>query len=294
MQDLPGKFAIVTGAGSGIGLGIATALARAGMHVALADLRPAALESARAQVEAAGVRALSIPLDVSDPAAVAEAAVILQRTFGKLHVLVNNAGVAMHGTPIEQVTPEEWAWVFGVNVMGVVNGIRSFMPLIRCTGEGGHVVNTASISGFFVREGRNQGAYAASKYAVVALSEALEQETAGSGIGVSVLCPGAVRTAIFGSAATRPERFGGPYSRPTQEALRDAAAAGGSGGAALEPAAVGQLVLQAIREGEFYIFTHTGERATIEMRQGRIRAALDRAEPGTGRNAAGAEATPGR
>ena len=127
--------------------------------------------------------------------------------FGALHIAVNNAGVAMHGTPIEQVTPEEWDWVIGVNVKGVINGIRTFVPMIRSHGQGGHVVNTGSVSSLFVREGRNQGAYAMTKYAVLALSEALEQELAGSGIGVSVLCPGGVTTAIFDSAATRPDRF---------------------------------------------------------------------------------------
>lgn len=274
MQDFKGKTALVTGAASGIGLGIAKALAGAGMNIVLADLRPPALEQARAQVEALGVRVLAVAMDVSDPASVAAAADVVVEEFGKLHVLVNNAGVAMHGTPIEQVTPEEWNWVFGVNVMGVVNGIRSFVPLIRRHGEGGHVVNTASVSGFFVREGRNQGAYAASKYAVVALSEALEQETRGAGIGVSVLCPGAVRTAIFDSAATRPDRFGGAYSRPEQEALRSAMI----GGAGLEPEAVGQRVLQAIRDGEFYIFTHTGEREAVQARHDRIKAAFDAAD----------------
>lgn len=273
MQDFKGKTALVTGAGSGIGLGMARAFAGAGMNVVLADLRQAALDQARAQVEPFGVRVLTIPLDVSDPAAVAAAARATEDAFGALHVAVNNAGVAMHGTPIEQVTPEEWNWVIGVNVMGVVNGIRSFVPLIRRHGEGGHVVNTASISGFFVREGRNQGAYAMTKYAVVALSEALEQEVAGTGIGVSVLCPGPVKTAIFDSAATRPDRFGGPYSRPTQEAMKT-----GTIGTGLEPDAVGQLVLQAIRDKDFYILTHTTERAVVQARHRRIEAAFDHAD----------------
>jgi NAD(P)-dependent dehydrogenase (short-subunit alcohol dehydrogenase family) len=274
MQDFKGRTALVTGAGSGIGLGMATAFATAGMNLVLADLSSKALDSARRRIEAEGVRAVTIQLDVSDAQAVAAAARRAEHEFGKLHVVVNNAGVAMHGTPIELVTPQEWEWVMSVNIMGVVNGIRSFVPLIRKHGEGGHVVNTASISGFFVREGRNQGAYAMTKYAVVALSEALEQEVAEHGIGVSVLCPGAVRTAIFESAATRPDRFGGPYSRPTQEALR----AGGIGGEGLDPEVVGQRVLQAIRDDEFYIFTHTGERGTIKARHDRIEAALDRAD----------------
>jgi NAD(P)-dependent dehydrogenase (short-subunit alcohol dehydrogenase family) len=273
MQDFAGKTAIVTGAASGIGLGVAKALAGAGMNLVLADLRPDPLAAARQQIEALGAKVITVTVDVSDAASVAAAGAAAEHAFGKLHIAVNNAGVAMHGTPVEQVKPEEWAWVMGVNVMGVINGIRTFVPMIRRHGEGGHVVNTGSVSSLFVRQGRNQGAYAMTKYAVLALSEALEQEVAGSGIGVSILCPGAVRTSIFDSAATRPERFGGAYSRPEQEALRSALASG-----ALSPEAVGQRVLAAIRDGEFYIFTHTTERAAVQARHDRIRAAFDRAD----------------
>lgn len=269
--DLKGKAAIVTGSAGGIGLGIAKALAGAGMNLVLADLQPDKLDAARAAIESLGVRAVAVPVDVSDADSVANVARVAEQSFGKLHVAVNNAGVAMHGTPIEQVTPQEWQWLTGVNVMGVVNGIRSFVPLIRRHGEGGHVVNTASVSGFFVREGRNQGAYAMSKYAVLALSEALEQETKGSGIGVSVLCPGSVATNIFGSAATRPERFGGAYQRPSQEAMSGALAGG------LAPEVVGQRVLQGMQSGEFYILTHAGERDVVKARHARIEAAFARA-----------------
>jgi NAD(P)-dependent dehydrogenase (short-subunit alcohol dehydrogenase family) len=259
MLDMQGKTAIVTGAASGIGFGIAKALAGAGMNLVLADLQPDRLTAARQSIEALGAKAVGITVDVSD-------------TFGKLHVAVNNAGVAMHGTPLEQVGIEEWNWVIGVNVLGVINGIHTFVPLIRRHGEGGHVVNTASISGFFIRRGRNQGAYSMTKYAVVALSEALEQEVGDVGIGVSVLCPGAVDTSIFASSVTRPDRFGGPYARPQQEAMR------GAMGHGLPPELVGQRVLQAIRDREFYILTHASERAAIKARHERIEAAFDRAE----------------
>jgi NAD(P)-dependent dehydrogenase (short-subunit alcohol dehydrogenase family) len=262
MQDLTGKTALVTGAASGIGLGIAGALAEAGMRVVLADLRPDPLEQARATVAklgtAAGVRVIGVVTDVCDPASIAAA--------GNLHVLVNNAGVAMHGIPVEQATPETWSRVIDVNIMGVIHGIHALLPLIRRHGQGGHVVNTASISGFFVREGRNQGGYAMTKYAVVALSEALEQETKGSGIGVSVLCPGPVRTPFFASGvadglahATRAEPDGGFSGR-------------------IEPAAVGARVVHAIRHDEFYIFTHTQERAVVQARHARIAAAFDSAD----------------
>jgi NAD(P)-dependent dehydrogenase (short-subunit alcohol dehydrogenase family) len=272
MQEFLGKTAVVTGAASGIGLGMAKALAGAGMNVALCDLRPEPLEKARQTIEALGVKAIAIPTDVSDPASVAAAGEAVEQAFGKLHICVNNAGVAMHGTPVELVKSEEWNWVVGVNIMGVINGIRTFVPMIRRHGEGGHVVNTASISGFFLRAGRNQGAYSMTKYAVVGLSEALEQELEGSGIGISVLSPGAVRTSIFESAATRPEKFGGPYQRLDQEALK-----GAFSSASLDPEAVGRRVLRAIRDNEFYVFTHTGERDAVRARHERIAAGFDRA-----------------
>lgn len=273
MRDFKGKTAIVTGAASGIGFGIAKALAHAGANIVLADLRPEPLEAARKTIASIGVRAIGVTIDVSDADSVAAAGKAALEAFGALHIAVNNAGVAMHATPLENVSLEEWDWVIGVNIKGVINGIRTFVPMIRSHGQGGHVVNTGSVSSLFVREGRNQGAYAMTKYAVLALSEALEQELAGSGIGVSVVCPGGVNTAIFESAATRPERFGGTYSRPEQEALKSAFATG-----MLAPEVVGRRVLQAIQDDEFYILTHTTEREIIGNRLDRIKAAFDRAD----------------
>jgi NAD(P)-dependent dehydrogenase (short-subunit alcohol dehydrogenase family) len=262
MRDLTGKTALVTGAASGIGLGIAGALAEAGMHLVLADLRPEPLEQARAAIAATGARVISVVTDVADPDQLTAAGHAAETAFGKFHVLVNNAGVAMHGVPVEQATPETWRRVIGVNIMGAIHGIHALLPLIRRHGEGGHVVNTASISGFFVREGRHQGGYALTKYAIVALSEALEQETAGSGFGVSVLCPGPVRTQFFLSGpagAIRADPTGGFTGR-------------------IEPEAVGARVVHAIRNDEFYIFTHTDERAVVQARHARIAAAFDRAD----------------
>jgi NAD(P)-dependent dehydrogenase (short-subunit alcohol dehydrogenase family) len=266
MRELTGKTALVTGAASGIGLGIAGALAEAGMQLVLCDLRAEPLEQARVAIAAKGARVVSVVTDVSDPASVAAAGRAAEQAFGKLHVLVNNAGVAMHGIPIEAASPEIWRRVIGVNVMGVIHGIHALVPLIRRHGEGGHVVNTASISGFFVREGRNQGGYAMTKYAVVALSEALEQETKGSGIGVSVLCPGPVRTPFFVSGT----------ANGLTGTARTAADGGFSG--RIEPDAVGARVVHAIRHDAFYIFTHTDERAVVQARHARIAAAFDRAD----------------
>ena len=259
MQELRGKTAIITGGASGIGLGIARAFAREGMNLVLADVVPDRLDAAKRDLEALGARVTTVVTDVSDPASVAAAGRAVQQTFGKLHVAVNNAGVPMHGKPIEQVNVEEWQRVIGVNITGVINGIRCFVPMIRSHGEGGHVVNTASISGFFIRKGRNQGAYSMSKYAVVALSEALEQETEDANIGVSVLCPGPVRTNLLASISTGPA---------TPAAM----------GNRLEPDVLGQRVVQAIRDNEFYVLTHASERGVIKARYARIEAAFDRAE----------------
>lgn len=238
----------------------------------LADLRREPLEAARQALAATGAKVATAVVDISDAASVEEAGRFAVEAFGALHIAVNNAGVAMHGTKLVDVTLEEWDWVIGVNVMGVVHGIRSFVPLIRAHGQGGHVVNTGSVSALFVREGYDQGAYAMTKYAVLALSEALELELAGSGIGVSVLCPGGVRTAIYDSAARRPERFGGRYCRPTEEALKSAVFT------TLEPEVVGRRVRQAIMDNEFLVLTHTGERDAISARFDRISAAFDRAD----------------
>jgi NAD(P)-dependent dehydrogenase (short-subunit alcohol dehydrogenase family) len=272
MLDLKGKVAIVTGAGSGIGLGIAIALARAGMAVALADIRARELDEAVRAVQACGAQALALEVDVSDLASVEAAAEATVRRFGKLHVAVNNAGVAMHGVPIEQLAPAEWDWVIGVNVYGVLHGIQAFLPYIRAHGEGGHVVNTASIGGFQIRPGWHTGAYSMTKYAVVALSEALEQDLQGSGIGVSVLCPAAVNTNIDRSASARPERLGGPFERSANHFIRDLVKDG------LAPEDVGERLVLAILSNEFYVFTHSEPRQWVEERHARLLQAFDRAK----------------
>ena len=194
MQDLAGRTAIVTGAASGIGLGMARAFAQVGMNVALCDIRQAPLDWALAEVRGLGARAIAIVTDVSERASVERAAAEAERELGRIHVACNNAGVAMHGVSIETLPAADWDWVIGVNVYGVIHGIQTFVPRIRAHGDGGHVVNTASIGGFQVHPGWHTGAYSMTKYAVVALSEALDQDLGGSGIGVSVLCPAAVAT----------------------------------------------------------------------------------------------------
>jgi NAD(P)-dependent dehydrogenase (short-subunit alcohol dehydrogenase family) len=272
MEDLKGRTAIVTGAGSGIGLGMARAFAQVGMNVALCEIRKEPLAKALAEVRGLGARAIAIETDVSDRPAVERAAAEAEREFGRIHVACNNAGVAMHGVPIETLPTAEWDWVIGVNVYGVIHGIQTFVPRIRAHGEGGHVVNTASIGGFQVHPGWHTGAYSMTKYAVVALSEALDQDLAGSGIGVSVLCPAAVATHLPDTADSRPQRFGGGFTREANHFLRDAIKDG------LAPEEVGWRVVEAIRAREFFVFTHTEPRHWIEQRHRRIMDAMDAAE----------------
>jgi NAD(P)-dependent dehydrogenase (short-subunit alcohol dehydrogenase family) len=271
MKELAGKVAFISGAGSGIGQGIARQLAREGVAVALGDIRRDAAEAAAREIASTNARAIAVQLDVSDRASVEQAADTVMREFGAIHIAVNNAGVAMHGVPVEKVAPEEWDWVIGVNIYGVIHGIQAFVPRIRASG-GGHVVNTASIGGLQVNPNFRTGPYSMTKYAVVALSEALSQELAGSGIGVSVLCPAAVDTGIHLSARARPERLGGPYRRPENEfmgeLLKDS----------MKPDAVGAHVVQAIRDDAFFILPHTEPRKWIEERHQRILAAFDRTD----------------
>jgi NAD(P)-dependent dehydrogenase (short-subunit alcohol dehydrogenase family) len=271
MRDFAGKTAFVTGAAQGIGLGICKALAGAGVNVALADIQPDKLEAARAEIEALGVRAVAIPLDVSDAGTVEAAAGQVESAFGRLHILVNNAGVVAPPTPVSAVTLDQWNWLFGVNVYGVIHGLRYLLPLIREHRDGGHVVNTASIAGLQVRPGRGTGSYAATKYAVVAISESLEQELAGTGIGVSVLCPAAVNTAIYKAPALRPERFGGPFQPPPDGAAETRLDNG------WPPDAVGARVLEAMKNDEFFILTHPSARPWIENRHRRLMVAFDAA-----------------
>jgi NAD(P)-dependent dehydrogenase (short-subunit alcohol dehydrogenase family) len=272
MNSLNGRTAVVTGGGSGIGSGIAEALAARGVSVMVADIDESrAAEVARA-ITAQGGSAAHAGVDVSDAESVAGLGRAVSRTFGRLHFAFNNAGVALHGTPIEAIAEDDWQWVIGVNILGVVHGIQTFLPMIREHAEGGRIVNTASIGGLQVNPAWKTAAYSMTKYAVVALSEGLRNELTGSPIGVSVLCPAAVRTRITDSSRARPGRFGGPYDRPQQAYMADAIAQGWSG------RQVGERVVHGILEDEFMILTHSAPRAWIEARHEMIQTAFDRAE----------------
>src|SRR5262249_47583913 len=170
----------------------------------------------------------------------------------------------IHGRCVAELTPREWDWLIGVNLHGVIHGIEAFLPLIRSHGEEGHIVNTASIAGFQVNGPRRSGAYAATKFAGVALSESLAYDLGGTPVGVSVLAPAAVKTRIYVSGENRPDRFGGPYEEAGNNPFQQELATG------LEPDAVGERVVRAIRGRELYVFTHTDTREWLHARHRRI------------------------
>lgn len=271
MQDISGKTAIVTGAASGIGLGIATALAEAGANVVMADIQKEAVEAAAHALSGTNKQVMPVRIDVTLEQSVIDALSEAQRRFGKLHIACNNAGVPMHGTRLIDVPPEDWQFVVGVNLWGVIHGIRHFVPAILKHGEEGHIVNTASVAGFQNRRGTDQGPYSMTKYAVLSLSEALEHELEGSKIGVSVLCPGPIATNIAHGARNRPDHLGGPQIRTGNErVLAERLATTG-----LDPKIVGDRVVDAIRGNTFYAFVGAVPADVIRARHRRIEDALN-------------------
>jgi NAD(P)-dependent dehydrogenase (short-subunit alcohol dehydrogenase family) len=275
MRGFAGKGAFVTGGASGIGFALGRAFAAEGMKVMLADIEQAALDKAVAALRETGAEARGVVCDVADRASVERAAVETVAAFGKVHVLCNNAGVGVGGAPIDQIAPSDWEWAIGVNLMGVIHGISAFLPRMKTHGEGGHIVNTASMAGMM--SGPMMSPYNVTKFGVVSLSESLAVELDGSGIGVSVLCPGWVNTAINESQRHRPARFGPP--RPlTALAQERRAQLTALLRAGMSPDEVAARVMAAIRDDELYIFTHSVMRAALEERFRRIRAAYDKAD----------------
>ena len=246
------------------------------MKVMLADIEADALQAAVESLQEISPDIGGTICDVADAASVERAAQATFNAFGRVHVLCNNAGVAAGGG-IDHISLDNWRWVIDVNLMGVLHGIRSFLPHIRAHGEGGHIVNTASMAGMENELGFSP--YGASKFAVVSMSEGLAMQLEPHGIGVSVLCPSFVRTRIGESGRNRPGRYG--QSKPLDPASPAAAMVAGIATqieAGIDPASVAARVLTAIRENELYIFTHPGMRAKVEARFAAILAAMDRVE----------------
>jgi NAD(P)-dependent dehydrogenase (short-subunit alcohol dehydrogenase family) len=275
MREFLGKTAFVTGGASGIGLALGRAFAESGMKVMLADIEADALSAAVDRLRGIGPEIRGVICDVADASSVEQAARDTFEAFGKVHVLCNNAGVA-GGSGIDDISIDNWRWVIDINLMGVVHGIAAFLPHMRAHGEGGHIVNTASMAG--MQSGLGFSPYAASKFAVVAMSEGLALELKPSGIGVSVLCPGFVRTRIGESGRNRPTRYGpAPTLDPASPAGALAAYIAERLQAGLEPSLVAERVLAAIAADQFYVFTHPEMRGEVDDRFAAIQAALDQA-----------------
>ncbi|HEY5156150.1 MAG TPA: SDR family NAD(P)-dependent oxidoreductase [Acidimicrobiales bacterium] len=252
MELKPGQIAVVTGAGSGIGLALANRFAAAGLQVVLADVDATALAAAAREVGERGVDTLEVVCDVSDEAAVQALASATVERFGTAHVVCNNAGVMSSADPWSGPL-STWQWVIGVNLWGVVHGVRAFLPILAAQGEG-HIVNTASIAGLLPGFGPS---YDASKHAVVAITEDLYRETqmSGSGVGVSVLCPGWVRTGILDAERNWPAEHGEapPSAEGAEISLKYVRRAIDEG---TTPAAVADLVADAVEADRFWVFPH--------------------------------------
>lgn len=249
MKDIRGRCAFVTGAASGIGLELALAFAQAGAHVVLADIEKDGLAAAAAAVKTLGVQALPLLLDVTDAGSWGAAADRVEATIGPVHILCNNAGVGAARATLDLIENDDWNWVFNVNVNGVRQGIKTFVPRMKRHGQPSHIVNTASILGLFAAP--SMGDYVASKYAVLGISETLRMELAGTEIGVSVLCPGIVATRI-----TRNTRLRRPSSPAQPAASANGPSTSQHRPVGVSPACVAEQVVSAVLSGSFYIFTH--------------------------------------
>ncbi len=261
MKDLTGRVAVVTGAGSGIGRALAHALAREGMRIVAADVDEAGMaETIR------GLDAIAARTDVTDLAQVQTLADRAWESFGGVHVLCNNAGVAISGG-LETATHKDWQWVLGVNLWGVIHGVEAFVPRMIAQKTEGHIVNTASMAGLIASQGL--GVYNTSKYAVVGLSETLVKDLRPYGIGVSVLCPMGVATRIDASERTRPAALSNERVEPQPPVQLI--------GRTLSPEHVAANVVAAIHHNQLYVIPHEESLEAIRKRFRRIeRAILER------------------
>jgi NAD(P)-dependent dehydrogenase (short-subunit alcohol dehydrogenase family) len=271
MTDIAGRVAFITGGASGLGLSMARAFALKGAKIMLADRNAEGLVMAKAALADIGVQVETVVCDVTVLAQVKAAADATIAAFGKVHMVVNNAGVALGGQP-GAIPMEDWRWVVDINLMGVVHGVEVFLPLIESHGEGGHIVNTASMAGHVASPG--MGPYHATKYAVVGYSEALKVELAERGVGVSVLCPAWVKTNIHNTGfdkpsggMTREEAAGDPQYQQMAAVI--------NGG--LDADVVGGWVADCVEADRLYIFTHPDFAKFIEMKYAMIKADYDAA-----------------
>jgi NAD(P)-dependent dehydrogenase (short-subunit alcohol dehydrogenase family) len=265
LENLAGKVGVVTGGASGIGKAIAAAMIAEGMKVVLADI-----EATRVQAAADDLGAFAVVADVSDAADVDALARAAVEQFGTVDVLCNNAGIGPMA-PLADLTPGDWRWMLNVNLWGVINGVTSFLPILRANPTGGHIVNTASMAGLMAVPSLTP--YCASKYAVVGLSEAMaiEMEAEGGRIGVSILCPGPVRSDLGRSTRNRPAELAGAL---TDVLLEDSVQFENEPIDWLSAEATADQVIRAIKQNQLYIITHPGMVAPVENRHRAIEQAF--------------------
>ena len=265
MKDFQGKVAVITGGASGLGRAMAERFARAGMSIVLADVEPNALAKATAEMKAAGARVIGVRTDVSKAAEVEALAQQTLAAFGGVHLIANNAGVADGGNVWDN-TVADWEWVLGVNLWGVIHGVRVFTPIMLAQGSEGHIVNTASVAGLLSPPG--MGIYSVSKHAVVALSECLHQDLAQKTdkVKCSVLCPAYVPTGIADSGRNRPAALSATRHKSATDLALDANLKKAVQSGKLTAADVAEKVYEAVCEERFYILTHPKIKPSIQWR----------------------------
>jgi NAD(P)-dependent dehydrogenase (short-subunit alcohol dehydrogenase family) len=268
MQDVEGKVAFITGGGAGMGLGMAHAFAKAGMKVVIADIRKDALDRALEGFANTNLAVHPIQLDITDRAAFSRAADEAEQVFGNIHLLVNNAGVGVMG-PMQDATYDDWDWVTGVILGGTINGVQTVLPRMIKHGEGGHIVNTASLSGVLATPG--MGVYVTAKFAVTGMAEALRTDLAPLGIGVSVYVAGATRTELgVSTATTRPASMKSGYAPPDIEQMEKMAERFKNlpprSDLFMDPMEVGEIVLRGIRRNDLFIWPTAHYRDGIRYR----------------------------
>ncbi len=281
MKDLAGRVAVITGAGSGFGREFARIATRERMKLMLADIQQDALDGAVGEARASGAQAVGQRVDVASAADVQRLAERTMEEFGAAHLLFNNAGVGGGGGFVWEASVKDWQWVLGVNLMGVVHGIRSFVPLMLKQDCECHVVNTASAAGLV--SAPLMAVYNVSKHGVVALSETLfhDLRAAGAKVGVSVLCPAFVPTNIGQSERNRPAELAVDAApTPSQLTARQRTEKAVSSGR-LSAAEVAQMTFEAVREGRFYIITHPKMLTSVELRLQDIGAQRNPSDPYT-------------